>query len=435
MAQPSAPASTGANFAFCGLSSFIVLLPFGRLSELGVLLCLLASGFFLRERSAITPTLRSALICFGAIWLAALMSSLDSFDPQSSLICVISMLRFAALLIAAHMLRPSLRHWLNSVVAACLAIWCLDALVQTALGYSIGGSSYGDRISGVFGKDNLKLGLALAVFSPFLLFAAERLKSRASDTENKSRTSETSVNARVIVVWLIVAAVTLLAGARAGWVMFALISLLWGLRLSGYKLRRTGFGFVIAVMLTLTLAAILNATNARFAERMARSAAIFNPATADFALAGRVPIWQTAARMAVAHPVNGVGVRAFRYAYPQYARSGDPWLQKPHGADMRATGATHPHQLLFEILTETGLIGLALWGFAALVLTQCWRRADVIARAHAWPYGCALLALTFPINTHTALYSSFWAGVLWWLIAGLCASLQASETSTRDRIR
>ena len=134
--------------------------------------------------------------------------------------------------------------------------------------------------------------------------------------------------------------------------------------------------------------------------------------------------------MALAHPVNGVGVRAFRYAYPEFAQPTDPWVRpaSPENvANARAVGASHPHQLLLEILTETGLVGLALWGFASFVLVRVWRQTSSTNRAQAWPYGCALLVLIFPINTHTAMYSSFWAGVLWWLVAMLSAELDGSD--------
>lgn len=414
--------------ALLGLAGFILLLPFGRLSELALLLCLVSSAIYLAREGIFqatkAPAMRAALTCWAAIFAAALISCIDSTDQKGSLIATFGAIRFAALIIAAAQLNGAQRIFLSKLVGITLGFWCIDALLQATSGFSLGGRSYSDRISGVFGDDNLKLGLITATLSPIALFAAQQFKPAWLSTRSRC--------VCLIAVWLIFATIILVAGARAGWVMFALVSALWGLRLSHYQLRKALLGLVIALAATISLAALLNATNSRFAQRVDRTMAIFDVQTADFALAGRVPIWQTAIRMAVAHPINGVGVRAFRYAYPEFAQAGDPWVHKTplaNDADVRTIGASHPHQLLLEILTETGLIGLALWVFAVLVLVRAWRFASAASRAQAWPYGCALLVLSFPINTHTALYSSFWASVVWWLVALLSVNLDAGERS------
>jgi len=395
------PAQSAALIGLCG---FILLLPFGRLSELGVLLCMVSSAICLAKgqifRNKNTLALRAALTCWTAIFLAALISCLDSSNALDSQIATVGSVRFISLIIAAAQLNRLQRMFLSKLVGVTLGIWCLDAMLQAACGYSLGGHSNADRISGIFGDDNLKLGLVTAVLAPIALFVAHEFRSKWL-----------SPKLRVVflaMVWLIFATAILLAGARAGWVMFAIVSLLWSLRLSHYKLGRAAAGLAIAFGIAICLAAILNATNSRFAQRVERTMAIFDMQTADFALAGRVPIWQTALQMAAAHPVNGVGVRAFRYAYPDYAPPGDPWihaLPAKNMADAQKIGASHPHQLLLEILAETGLIGLTLWIFSAAILVRAWLRAKAEQRLYAWPYACALVALTFPINTHTALYS------------------------------
>jgi len=423
--------------ALLGLSAFILLLPFGRLSELGIVLCLISGAIFLanggRFRKESAPALCAALACWAAIFTAELISCIDSVDATGSLIATFGAVRFAALIIAAGQLNCAQRVFLGRLVGITLSLWCIDALVQAAFGYSLGGLSYTDRISGVFGDDNLKLGLVVPTLAPIALFMVHSFKLewlRKKFHGVLSRKSNAIKIACMIAIWLLFATVTLLAGARAGWVMFALVSLLWGLRLSGDNLRRAGLGLLTGLAAVICLAAILNVTNSRFAQRMDRTMALFDMQTADFALAGRIPIWQTALSMAAAHPINGVGVRAFRYAYPEFANPGDPWvhaLPATNGSDTQTVGASHPHQILLEILTETGLIGLALWTLAISVLVRAWRFASPKQRALAWPYGCALLVLTFPINTHTALYSSFWAGVVWWLVAVLSANLDGAD--------
>jgi O-antigen ligase len=432
----SDPPPVPARLAFYGLCAFCVLLPFGRLSELGALLCLLACACHVRAPKIALRPVRAALLAWLAVLLAALVSSIDSVNVRESVLCAVGQLRFGALIVAAGLLSTVQRRQVAQVAALCVALWTLDALLQAATGISLGGASYADRISGVFGKDNLKLGLIVAVLSPILLHAA-RFGAKSA-----------------VATWLALAAVVLLAGARAGWVMFALVSVLCALKLYANLQARHGvgalhhsagarrhgagarrqavLGLLAASALALGLAALLNATNDKLAQRVQRTMALLDGKTADFALAGRLPIWRTARRMAQAHPLNGVGVRGFRYAYPTFAAPNDPWVQTPAcvgTGPCAAQGATHPHQLVLEIVTETGVIGLLLWLCAAYWLLRAWQRAGPIARANAWPWGVALLALVFPINTHTAMYSAFWGGVLWWLVALFSASLAASDAT------
>ena len=77
--------------------------------------------------------------------------------------------------------------------------------------------------------------------------------------------------------------------------------------------------------------------------------------------------------MIAAHPVNGVGVRGFRYAYPQYAPANDHFVVSAEACGV-GEGACHAHQLVLEVLTETGVLGLVLWLAAVVLAWRAWRR-------------------------------------------------------------
>ncbi|MCP4992662.1 MAG: O-antigen ligase family protein, partial [Gammaproteobacteria bacterium] len=131
----------------------------------------------------------------------------------------------------------------------------------------------------------------------------------------------------------------------------------------------------------------------------------------DLALSFRLPIWEGAAAMITAHPINGVGVRNFRYAYPEVALPDDLFLTQhkvsPH----------HPHQLILELFSETGIFGLLGLITLYYLLIQAWIKSTSAQKKLAIPAAVALLAALFPINTHLALFSSFWGQIIWWLIA------------------
>jgi O-antigen ligase len=126
--------------------------------------------------------------------------------------------------------------------------------------------------------------------------------------------------------------------------------------------------------------------------------------------------------MIAAHPIVGVGVRGFRYAYPEFARPGDAFVDPATG-----DGAAHAHQIVLEVLSETGVIGLILWVAGAIGAIAAWRRASSRARERAFAPGLALLAMCFPLNTHLAFYSAWWGLLFWWLLALYCAALGAGD--------
>jgi O-antigen ligase len=121
------------------------------------------------------------------------------------------------------------------------------------------------------------------------------------------------------------------------------------------------------------------------------------------------------------HPFNGVGARGFREAFPACDASGGQlavWGEGP---------ALHAHQLLLEILSETGLFGLLMWLSGAAMAWRAWRYADASSREAARPAMIALAVSVFPLNTHLAAYSTFWGGALLLLAALYAGSLLGRE--------
>jgi O-antigen ligase len=122
--------------------------------------------------------------------------------------------------------------------------------------------------------------------------------------------------------------------------------------------------------------------------------------------------------MSAAHPLTGVGARGFRYAYPDYARADDRFVDRASD-----TGASHAHQIVLEVLSETGMLGLLCWIAGTWFALRAWWRADAVARARAFAPALALVAMCFPLNTHLAFYSAWWGLLFWWLLALYCAAL------------
>lgn len=391
-----------------------VLLPFGRLVELPMLLAaLLGLGMLGRApRPWRRWELNLASLLFAGYWLPELFSALDAVDPQRSWGEVALDLRYLPMLwyFADRLRDDSVQRLVQRGLAVIVGLWLLDALVQLATGWSLGGAPSPDRLSGIFGADHLKLGAMAAVLGAFLLNAAFE-RGRAV----------------TVLSALALLCVVLLSGTRAAWIMLAVVVL--GLGLARFGARRALLGLLLAGAVGSALGVLAYQTSERFAARIDRSAALLNGDRQglDHALAFRLPIWESAASMVAAHPINGVGVRGFRVAYADHAAADDRWI----GFDGEH-GAAHAHNILLELLSETGIIGLFGWLLAIAAGCRAWHWASPKRRALALAPAVALLAILFPLNTHYAVYSSVWGGLLLLLAAMYAAAIMPDSRTHRQ---
>lgn len=393
------------------LLAVLVLLPIGRMAELPLLVSALIGLWLLaRDPRALWSDDRVRLACglFLAYWLPQLVSAFGAVAPEKAWTEVGADLRFLLFAIFAMAALPdaaALRRLLSGA-SLIIGLWVADAVVQMLSGFSLGGEATADRLSGIFGADNLKLGPVLAVTAPLLLWPFGRRFGVPA----------------TLALATVVLAVIMLAGSRAAWLMYALVllAMVWRTAPAAALTLRN------VALVTAMMAGVILATyqlSERFAVRVDRTAALLSGDTeqVDIALAGRLPIWRTALVMAAANPLNGVGVRGFRHAYPEYAADDDPWVGfdgDPQG------GAFHAHQIVLEIISETGFAGLALWLWGIWLAVLAWSRSHVEVRREAFPLALALGVMVFPFNTHLAFYSSFWGLALWWLLALYVAALR-----------
>jgi O-antigen ligase len=423
--------ATGWRWAPYWVLAFVALWPAPGFAEgvlvLGALVAivkLVATRF--RGGSALLsgPAWALTSVLFFAYWLPQLISAIDATNAPHAFYKVATGLRYLPFLwLAASAVADARgRRITFAGLAVIIAIWTIDALVQALSGTSplfwsldmlkqavqhrpmcsAAEVAKVDRLGGVLGPCNLKLGLVLASLSPFALYAAGRRFGTLG--------------------WIVAAAligvVVLLGGARASWITFALVLLFSGWRLLGWKKLAGVFAFGGVLLVVLAL------TTPQLHDRILRTANVISADEAgmDNALSGRSRIWSAAVCMVREHPVNGVGARSFRDAFP--ACDPEPGVTPAWGAGP----AFHAHQIVLEILSETGVIGLLLWLAGAALAWRAWRYADSEARDRARPAMLALAVTVFPFNTHLAFYSTFWGGLTLLLAALYAGSLLARRT-------
>lgn len=425
----------GWRWAPAWVLTFVALWPMPGFAEgvmvlgaLAAIIHLLIARFRGGTRLLSNPAWALTSVMFLAYWLPELISVVEAVDSARALRESLVDLRYLPFLwlVAAAVANERGRRTTFGGLAIIVTVWTLDALVQVAFGTSplfwsldqLKQLTSGhpmctaedvavlDRLSGFLGPCNLKLGVVLASLSPFVLFGAGRRFGTLG--------------------WVLAAAavgvVIILAGARAAWITYALVLIFSGLPLLGWKRLLAVFAFGALALV------VLGVVSPQLRERLDRTshALAADEDGVDMALSGRAQIWGAAWCMVKEQPINGVGVRGFRKAFPACdpLHGGRPaWGSGP---------ALHAHQLVLEVLSETGVIGLLLWLAGAALAWRAWRYATPQAKERARPAMLALAVTVFPFNTHLAFYSTFWGGLTLLLAALYTGSLLAREGGSRN---
>jgi len=431
----SQPIPVGWRWAPIWVLAFVAMWPIHAYAELVLVLGALTTIAYLlltrfrgghRLLSARAWALTSAL--FTAYWLPQLLSLIGAVDQARVLHESLVDLRYLPFLwlAAAAVADPRGRKITFGGLVIIVLAWSTDALIEAVSGTSplfwgldqirqlISGrpfcgpdspTGFGHRIGGIFGPCNVKLGVVLASLSPFALYAATR----------RFGTVGWMVSAMLVGIAII------LSGMRAAWITYALVLLFSGWQLLGWK---KAMAALLASMLTLT---VLGLAVPFVGQRLASTSQALegNLNGVDAALSGRLRVWSAALCMIGEHPVNGVGSRGFRTAFPAC----DP---TPQAASWGEGPAFHAHQIVLEIATETGILGLILWLGGAVLAWRAWCVSSRSARAAARPAMLALALTVFPFNTHLAFYSTMWGGLTLLLAALYAGSLFGHHDRLHD---
>jgi len=393
--------------------AYLVVLPAGNVFH-GPILIMAAAGAVLLARAPALrrdPGLGLLAALFACAWLPMLASLADAVEPGRATETTLSFLRFplAGAFVLWALRSDAARRRLAWGIAAVAGFWCLDALWQFASGTDFFGfprRSY--RLSGIFHPKG-RLGLVLAVLAPILFELIRRLQARWR------------------FAWLLtlpLALVVVASGSRNAWIMLALAvgGYLAYLACTGEgRARRRTLAVRGALVLVLCLAAA--SQYPKLGARLLELEGLFSAdvEAIDVATKRRVSIWRPALSMVREHWANGVGPRGFRYAFRAHAAPDNFWLTGGN------KGVTHPHMMLLEVATETGALGVAGYALMLIVAAAALLRLPRGARAGPVPWGLAAGVALFPLNTHMALYGSFWSTLAWWLVMLFVAEVSAAR--------
>lgn len=384
------------------LSMPIFLLPFARsfMAPLGVLALigvfmllgmLLHRGTFNSADKALQVLPRVWLF----IWLPMLISAIDAQYPQQVLkvVGLYPLYGLMALAVVVLLRAHSAVKQVAIILSWIVCIWAFDGVAQTLIGVDMlnlpldrAGVVEG-HASGFFSHPN-KYGFYMGMMASIPLFTlylvgANRLTH--------------------IVISILLTTAVLMGAARGGWVMFvwALIPYIYLVYIKPAK--RPIIPLIIFPSLLVAMFFLVLQFSPGMQERMQRSQGFssWDYQSINKASSGRLDIYLAAFNMGKQHPINGIGVDSFEQTFKQNL---PPQADKKIWVDNLTM--PHPHQVVLEIWSGAGIIGLLGFFLVWMVMWRLWRQAIPEQRKLALPMIMPLVVLWWPINTHRGFYPS-----------------------------
>ena len=321
------------------------------------------------------PGLKKAAMLFACIAIPGLLSLLFSVNLERG---VSAAFRFFAYALAAWVVlsvvieegdAKRIMSWLGILLVA----WAVDGFVQILTGVSLLGDpliELGEEGAIVTGSLQLGYGATLAILSPFFLEALRRAGGMGVGILS------IPVYAAIVMSGHQSSALLALIGL-AGWAVLAL-------RHKEVGAKRQVTGFVISAVIGLLLGIYLSIVTGQvgtLAEAPARYQSFLYQSQ----------LWELSWQAFSENWLTGVGMRGF----------GTFAIQESAGLIPGLSETWHPHLILFEVVAETGIVGLFGYG---LLLWRLWLYIQD-DRIHVAVAGLTALLAVFPLGTAVGLYS------------------------------
>lgn len=321
------------------------------------------------------PGLKKAAMLFACIAIPGLLSLLFSVNLERG---VSAAFRFFAYALAAWVVlsvvieegdAKRIMSWLGILLVA----WAVDGFVQILTGVSLLGDpliELGEEGAIVTGSLQLGYGATLAILSPFFLEALRRAGGMGVGILS------IPVYAAIVMSGHQSSALLALIGL-AGWAVLAL-------RHKEVGAKRQVTGFVISAVIGLLLGIYLSIVTGQIgtlAEAPARYQSFLYQSQ----------LWELSWQAFSENWLTGVGMRGF----------GTFAIQESAGLIPGLSETWHPHLILFEVVAETGIVGLFGYG---LLLWRLWLYIQD-DRMHVAVAGLTALLAVFPLGTAVGLYS------------------------------
>jgi O-antigen ligase len=393
------PVTTGMWLFALALSTPILLVPFSRafIAPLGVLavIGLVMLVGLLRHRGTFNSEDKALQVLprvFLFIWLPMLISLIDAEYPKQVLKAVQLYPLYGLMALAVVVLlraTPVIKQT-AIIMSWIVGVWAFDGVAQTLLGIDMFNiplmrENVAEIRANAFFSHPNKYGFYMGMMAAIPLFTMYLC--------GVNRLTHILVSAMLL-------AAVLMGGSRGGWIMFgvAFLPYLYLIYIKPAK-RPIVQMLMLPILLGATLALVFQLSPSmqnRWHQSM--QAKTLDYAAVNVASSGRLDIYIAAWRMGAAHPINGVGINSFDKTSHQYLPQNSTWPKDLF--------PPHPHQVMLEIWSGAGIIGILGFMLAWLAMWRLWKQALPEQRKRALPVLMPLFVLWWPLNTHRGFYAS-----------------------------
>lgn len=360
---------------------------------------------------AADPATRLFILLFLCLWAPQLLALPDAINLKHSLLFSGTHLRFllAGLFFLHYAPRLGAGASVHRIVLFGFCVWLLDVFMQLLSGYDPFAYPTGpvsEWPSGFYPQRDLFP--VLIMFSPLCLAFLWQHWGRRRYL-------------LCLLGWAALVWVVLYSGVRSGWLMFSLACLgMASFFLVLSKDRQKAFRVIaLAGLAALAVGFATWHSSSVFQERVTRSLSLFSTdyESVQHGSSKRLAGWVNALHLWKENPINGVGVRCFRYGEQKVASNPN----------------VHPHLHILEVAAELGAVGLLGYLLFFGLLARCFLRLPPPDRQRSWPFLLCVLIALFPLNTGVGLYGSWTSSVYWLFITLFCLTLPVSETGSETR--
>lgn len=301
--------------------------------------------------------------------------------------------------------QPGALKLLKIALAATIALWVVDGLVQMFLGFDLlgipkAGVGAGARVVGFYGN-HLYLPWSLTLGLPVLIWALMPTRPYWA--------------LLVLALGGIVIVGTGVRSAMLAWMIIAFFAIV-------YVRARHKWLIAVALVGALLVGTALSPLAQKKFEQTRLDGFSFEQI--DTLLSARLYLWETAWHMVKDRPLVGVGGDAFRTAYADYTtRENDPFTSDGWA------GPQNVHQLYLSVMAETGILGLTGLLLAMAVLVRWVVNAPLARRFEARPYWVGLVAVTFPLNSQPLIYKTWWIPLSVLFVSALLTSISSDKVA------
>ena len=350
--------------SFISLSSFaIYLLPLALISGPFIpdLIVTLLSIFFLIY--AIVKKLYSYFkniffYSFLFFWGICITSSIFSEEFFYSITTSVPFIRHGIFAILIYFLLKNNSNFIKNFFFISLITICfllLDAYTQKFLGYNFLGRapSSNVKISGLFGDEEI-LGTYLLRITPILMFTSFFLKNKKDFF--------------LIFFYLLIEPMIFYSGQRS--IFYMSLCYIFGIILFVKHSRKSLLAFLILILFLSYNLFHNKDYNIRMIKDITENYTIHQPQNYDedgkyklfkfmFYSPNQTILWISSLNIFMDNKILGAGPSVFRKICEKY---------KPSVKSEYNQCSTHPHNFLFQLLAETGLLGFAVYAFSFLCL-------------------------------------------------------------------